>query len=190
MGMLYKRFLPVVYRYALAHIGDVHAAEDVTSETFFAIVEHIGETRAHDELSFVAWALGIARNQVAMYFRRLKSRPMAPLSAYDDQQSGGQSGGQVNERDPLDVITARESWAEVVVALQRLTEEQRAVILYRCVLGYSAEDVARLLGKQSGAIRALQFRALSSLARYLKLAETEALAHDAVLRARRRAGED
>jgi hypothetical protein len=40
-------------------------------------------------------------------------------------------------------------------------------VLYRCVLGYSAEEVADLLGKRPGTIRALQFRALNSLARHL-----------------------
>lgn len=170
MGMLYKRFLPVVYRFALARVGDVHLAEDITSETFFAIVEHIAETRAHDELTFVAWALGIARNQVAMHFRRAKTRPATPLSSVelDDNLA------QAVDRDPLEVITARESWSEVVQALNRLTEEQRSVILYRCVLGYSSEDVARLLDKQPGAIRALQFRALSSLARFMSAAEPTA----------------
>lgn len=170
MGMLYKRFLPVVYRFALARVGDVHTAEDITSETFFAIVERIGETRAHDELTFVAWALGIARNQIAMHFRRLKARPVTPLSTYQEDPTGG----QVGEPDPLDVMTARESLAEVVAALDRITEEQRSVILYRCVLGYSAEDVGKLLGKQPGAIRALQFRALASLARFLKHTSGEA----------------
>lgn len=174
MGMLYKRFLPVVYRFALARVGDVHTAEDITSETFFAIVERIGETRAQDELTFVAWALGIARNQIAMHFRRLRARPVAPLSVVQDDATSGQGG----EPDPLDIITARESLAEVVAALDRITDEQRSVILYRCVLGYSADDVGRLLGKQPGAIRALQFRALASLARYLKLTSGEADAPD------------
>lgn len=167
MGMIYKRFLPVVYRFALGRVGDVHAAEDITSETFFVVVERIRETRAHDELTFVAWALGIARNQIAMHFRRLKTRPTTQLS--DENDIG--AGRLPSERDPLDVITARESLAEVVTALDKLTEEQRSVILYRCVLGYSAEDVGQLLGKQAGAVRALQFRALASLARLLNISE-------------------
>jgi RNA polymerase sigma factor (sigma-70 family) len=69
--------------------------------------------------------------------------------------------------DPLDVITAREDWSEVVVALHQLTEDQRNVLLHRTVLGYSTDEVARLLGKRRGTIRALQFRALTSLARVL-----------------------
>ena len=39
LGMLYKRFLPVVYRYALARVNDMQHAEDVTSETFFTMIE-------------------------------------------------------------------------------------------------------------------------------------------------------
>lgn len=188
MGMLYKRFLPVVYRYVLARVSDVHTAEDLTSETFFAVVEHIGETRAHDELTFVAWALGIARNQIAMHFRRLRARPASQFTLYDAELADTLA----YERDPLDVITARESWGEVVAALDRLTEEQRSVILYRSVLGYSAEDVAQLLGKQPGAIRALQFRALASLARFLKIADPEEdpPSSGVPLRGRRRVGEE
>jgi RNA polymerase sigma-70 factor (ECF subfamily) len=77
-----------------------------------------------------------------------------------------------DEDDPLAVLTARERWSDIVVALNTLTEEQQAVVLYRCVLGYSAEDVGELLGKQAGAVRALQFRALSSLAQRLSAKDT------------------
>ena len=195
MGLLYKRFLPVVYRYALARVGDIHAAEDITADTFFVIVERIAETRAHDELTFVAWALGIARNQVAMYFRRRKMRPTArPMTADEADVAHWLLPG---ERDPLDVITARESLSEVVAALEHLTEEQRTVIFYRAVLGYSAEDVGTLLGKQPGAVRALQFRALSSLERLLRDAGSaqgaqgaQAMAGDFMRRSRQQSRED
>lgn len=166
LALLYRRFLPVVYRFILARVADTPTAEDITSETFFAVIERISETRAHDELTFAAWTLGIARNQVATHYRRQRARPTmrldAPAAAQDLLTVA-------DEGDPLSVITARERWAEVVGALNQLTEEQRSVLLYRVILGYSAEDVGALLDKQAGAIRALQFRALASLARILNL---------------------
>jgi RNA polymerase sigma-70 factor (ECF subfamily) len=170
LGMLYRRFLPVVYRYVLARVGTVHVAEDVTAETFFAVVEGISAMRAHDELTFAAWVLGIARNKVAMHFRRLHAHPETPRSLPEDEQPRAVA----EEDDPLAIITARESWAEVVAGLNQLTEDQRAVVLYRCVLGYSTEDVAQLLEKQPNAIRALQFRALASLARHLGASDVAA----------------
>lgn len=163
ISLLYKRFLPVVYRYAMARVGDMHAAEDVTSETFFAMVEGIGTTRAVDELGFAAWLLGVARNKVAMHFRAQRFRPDIRHELPEDAHPYTTA----EEADPLTVITARESWSEVVAALNLLTEEQRAVVLYRCILGFSTEDVAQLLDKRPGTIRALQFRALASLDRYL-----------------------
>lgn len=164
LTLLYRRFLPVVYRFILARVADTPTAEDLTSETFFAVIERIGETRAHDELTFAAWALGIARNQVATYYRRQRARPTARL---DEPDGVGELFAVAGDGDPLHVITARERWAEVVNALNQLTEDQRNVLLYRVILGYSAEDVGALLDKQPGAVRALQFRALASLSRLL-----------------------
>ncbi|HEX6540692.1 MAG TPA: sigma-70 family RNA polymerase sigma factor [Ktedonobacterales bacterium] len=166
LGMLYRRFMPVVYRYVLARVSAIHLAEDITSETFVAVVEGIGAMRAHDELTFAAWVLGIARNKVATHYRRLRTHQESPHVLPEDMQPFAVA----DQGDPLGIITARESWAEVVAGLNKLTEEQRMVLLYRCVLGYPTEDVAQLMQKQPNAIRALQFRALSSLARYLSLA--------------------
>jgi RNA polymerase sigma-70 factor (ECF subfamily) len=163
LTLLYRRFLPVVYRFILSRVADTPTAEDLTSETFFAVIERISETRAHDELTFAAWALGIARNQVASYYRRQRARPTARLDEPTEDALIAAGG----EGDPLNVITARERWTEVVEALNQLTEDQRNVLLYRVILGYSAEDVGALLDKQPGAVRALQFRALASLARIL-----------------------
>jgi RNA polymerase sigma-70 factor, ECF subfamily len=167
ISALYKRFLPVVYRYVLARVDDPHLAEDLTADTFFAIVKDISSARAGEELAFSAWVLSIARSKVAQHFRRQHvrtgvEREMAPAAEPHTTD---------DEDDPLAIITARESWGTVASALSRLTEEQRAVVLYRCVLDYSAEEVANLLGKQPGTIRALQFRALASLARHLGIAK-------------------
>ncbi len=163
LSHLYNRYLPVVYRYVLSRIDDVHLAEDVTSETFLAMVRSIARVRADDELTFAAWLLGIARNKVAMHWRRQAARPVTQTmtKSWEEPAAPAESG------DPLGVVAARENWAEMMAALRRLTEEQRTVVLYRCVLGYETEEVARLMGRQPGAVRALQFRALAALARFL-----------------------
>ncbi len=164
LSLLYRRFLPVVYRFLLARVGAVPVAEDLTSETFFAIMEGIGGVRAQDELGFATWALGIARNKLAQHFRRLKSRRESPLTFPE----AAEPPTTAEADDPLLVITARESWAEVVAALNLLTPDQRTVLLHRCILGESTDAVAQLMGKPPNAIYGLQFRALAALARHLK----------------------
>ena len=59
-------------------------------------------------------------------------------------------------------------------AISRLTEEQQQVLVLRFFEGLSTGEVAELLGKRRGAIRGLQFRALSAL-RDLLYREQEAV---------------
>jgi RNA polymerase sigma-70 factor (ECF subfamily) len=161
---LYRRFLPVVYRFLLARTGDVPLAEDLTSETFFAVIGGIASAHATDEMAFVTWVLGIARNKLSDHFRRMRSRREVPMTPAE--MAGPPTTAE--EDDPLAVMIARENWAEVVAALGLLTTEQRAVLLHRCILGWSTEAVARLMGKPANAVYGLQFRALAALARHLE----------------------
>jgi RNA polymerase sigma-70 factor (ECF subfamily) len=163
LGLLYERYLPVIYRFIYLRVGDTHVAEDVTSDVFLSVVAHIQQVHASDELTFAAWILRIARNAVIAHYRSLRAHPPSePVTEVTLVASA-------EEGDPLAVITAREDWAEVVTALNALTEDQRSVVLYRCLLGCSTDEVARLLEKRPGAVRALQFRALASLERLLDL---------------------
>jgi RNA polymerase sigma-70 factor, ECF subfamily len=173
ISMLYRRFLPIVYRYALTHVGNTAQAEDVTSETFYAMVDGIASTRAQDESSFTAWLLGIAHNKVARHYRTLRARPEIPLTLAEDAQPFTVA----DEADPQSVVAIRERWSEIVDALRLLTEEQRSVVVYRCALGYSTAEVAGMLGKPENAVRGLQFRALASLSRHLAAAERRQADH-------------
>jgi RNA polymerase sigma-70 factor (ECF subfamily) len=173
LTLLYRHFLPIVYRYALLRIGHVDYAEDVTSETFTTLVANIASVRATDELGFTGWVLGIARNKVLRHFRHQRTHAAAPL---DTQIEPGASERfqmltEASQDDPLAIVLARESWAEVVVALERLTDDQRDVVLYRCLLGYNTEQVSQMLDKPATAIRALQHRGLTSLARHLGISD-------------------
>jgi RNA polymerase sigma-70 factor, ECF subfamily len=164
LSLLYRRFLPVIYRFLHSRTGDTTLAEDLTSDTFFAIMESLHTLRAQDELGFATWALGIARNKLATHFRRVKSRPEVSI----DSAAIAEPTTVAEEADPLLVLMARERWADVVSALNQLTPEQRETLWRRCLLGQSTDEVARAMGKPTNAIYGLQFRALAALARYLK----------------------
>lgn len=167
LSLLYRRFLPIIYRFLYARVGNTHIAEDLTSDTFFAIMEGIAGVRAQDELGFATWALGIARNKLAMHFRRLKTRREIPI----EFSEATEPTTTAEENDPLAVLSARERWAEVVAALNLLTPEQRETLWRRCLLGQSAEETAQSMGKPTNAIYGLQFRALAALARRLQASE-------------------
>jgi RNA polymerase sigma-70 factor, ECF subfamily len=164
LSLLYRRFLPVIYRFLLGRVRDVPLAEDLTSETFFGVMGSLADVRATDEMGFATWALGIARHTLSHHYRRVKTHREVPMGLTEVAEPASVA----EEDDPLLVLIARERWAEVLAALDRLTVEQRTVLLQRCILGRSAEEVARLMGKPANAIYGLQFRALAALARHLK----------------------
>ena len=171
LSILYHRFLPGIFGYIAARVPDRATAEDLTSEVFIQMVEGIARLRAHDEAGFLAWLLRIARVAVAGYYRKRAQRP-APLSLQSDEIQGRHAEapvllGNAPEDDPVSWAEAREDWHTVVQAINRLTEEQRQVLVARLILGYDLATVARLLGKKTNAIKALQFRALQSLQRLL-----------------------
>ena len=57
--------------------------------------------------------------------------------------------------------------AEVLAALRQLSRDQREVLLLRTAAGLTAPEVAAIVGKTTGAVKALRHRGVASLARVL-----------------------
>ena len=169
---LYQRALPVVYRYVMARLGRLDLAEDVVSEVFLVMVESIGNLRAEHEAGFYAWLLQIAQGKISRALRHLtrKERRHLPLPGASDW---------ANHIPPLEPVATdlvsnpaalqewRETLGELGVALGRLSAEQQTVVVGRFLAGQSIDELAEALDKQPGAVRALQFRALGTLADHL-----------------------
>lgn len=171
LSALYQRFLPGIFGYMATRVPDRATAEDLTADVFLQMVEGIAHLRAEDEAGISAWLLRIARVTVAGYYRKREKQP-APLSLPDEAWENTQAASLMlleshPEADPVQWTEAREDWQAVVGAINRLTEEQRQVLVGRLILGYDVATVAHMLGKKANAVKALQFRALQSLQRLL-----------------------
>src|SRR6516164_11822889 len=90
---LYRQRQGSIFRFALQMTGSVEVAEDVTQETFLAL---LGAGKRYDASrgTFTAFLYGIARNQV---LRRIAGRKHDPL----EEQQGGE--------DPLEDLTRRDT---------------------------------------------------------------------------------
>lgn len=158
-GEIYRLSLSPIYRYLHARVGDTAAAEELTQEVFLAALAGLGDLRAEDETAFLAWLFQVARYKLADHLRRRYRKPALPLEeaeAVSDERSL-----------PEDAAEANEERAELRRALERLTPEQREVVLCKYVLEYDNQRTARLLGKNANAVNQLHHRALASLQRLL-----------------------
>jgi RNA polymerase sigma factor (sigma-70 family) len=74
--------------------------------------------------------------------------------------------------DSMERAIDRLEGSRVVAAMGELSPDQREVLLLRMAGGLTAPEVAEILGKTTGAVKALQHRGLASLARVLDLQST------------------
>lgn len=171
---LYQRALPVIYRYVLARLGRPDVVEDVVADVFLVMVESIGDLRAGHEAGFYAWLIQIAQGKIARALRR-QQHNQARLVSLSWTSEGGDENQEAAlmatdmESNPAALQEWRETLEELGLALGSLTTEQQVVVIGRFLAGQSIEDLARTLNKKPGSVRALQFRALETLAERLGL---------------------
>jgi RNA polymerase sigma-70 factor (ECF subfamily) len=162
LASLYELFYPKLYNYAYLQLGDVHQAEDLASEVLLRVLESLSGYRFRG-VPLTAWVFRIARNCIIDLHRRRQRRPQVSLH----------DGIPGTEDSPHALAERSVAHSELRLALTRLTEEQRQVIILKFVEGMDNASVARVLGRSQGAVKSLQHRALVSLKKILSSEEVE-----------------
>ena len=157
---LYQRNVTRVYRYHIAHCGNVKDAEDLTSQTFMAALEGISSFRASS--SFAAWLMGIASKKRLMYFRRIGSRHEVPLEEAIHYLSQDQSTDQLTMQ--------RLQLEEVSRALQQISAERAEAIVLSYFASLSNSEISQVMKKSEAAIKMLISRGLQDLRQRTSLA--------------------
>lgn len=156
-GEIYDTHVDSVYRYLLYRVREPSDAEDLTSEVFTRAFANVHRYRWQGK-SFLAWLYTIARNAVTD--RRRRDRPTVELdNAYGLAAEGPTAHDRAVLGEEVDALRG---------AVKHLTGEQQEVLVLRFVQNMSSREVASVLGKNEGAIRALQFRALGRLRKILR----------------------
>ncbi len=158
---LYRHCHPRLLAYARRRLPTTEAAEDAVSEAMMRGIERI-DSFTWRGAGFDAWMYGILRNVVHEAHRR--SGRSSPLRLH---QSGADDREDPAATDAgLRLETAEEA-ASVRAAFDTLSPADRELLELRVVGGLSADEVGEVLGKQAGAVRMAQSRALERLRRAL-----------------------
>lgn len=136
----------------------VREAEDVTSEVFLAVFTGIARF-VGDEAALRSWIFTIAHRRVIDGWRRSGRRPdPVPYDAESDVRVSRSA-----ESAALELVGEERTLALIGL----LTDEQRDVLVLRVVADLTVDEVATVLGRSPGAVKALQRRGLTSLRRIL-----------------------
>jgi len=148
---LYRQHVTRVYRYHMAHIGNVKDAEDLTSQTFMAAMEGIRSFRG--EGSFAAWVMGIASKKRLMYFRG--NRHEVPLEAVEHYP---------NPSLPTDkAAMQRIRLQSISHALKQISSERSEAIVLVYFGGLTYSEAARVMKKNEASVKMLVSRGLQDL---------------------------
>jgi RNA polymerase sigma-70 factor (ECF subfamily) len=161
-AQLYEEYFDRIYRYITLKIGDAVEAEDLTQQVFLNSLRSISSFRWRGK-PFSAWLYRIAHNQVVDYLRK-KKRAEVPL---EETRASAGVDPRLDAERKLDM-------ERVLAATQKLTEAQREVISLRFTSQLSIAQVAQVMGKSQGAVKALQHSGIVALRRALLVSENEA----------------
>jgi len=178
-------------RELLAHcyrmLGSIQDAEDLVQETYLRAWRSYGGFEGRSSVR--TWLYQIATNACLTELAR-HSRRMLPSGLSDPEPDPGaypeEAGTEVNwlqpapdamvtpdSADPAVIVAAREGLRLALIAsLQYLPPRQRAVLVLRDVLTFSASEVAVMLGITTVAVKSALQRARARL-RELALAASE-----------------
>jgi len=151
----WERARTVVFAQLLAGIGSFHDAEDVLQEVAVSVAKNYS---SYDpSRSFVAWALGITRNHILMYFRRCNRSRLV----FNEELMI--SIGQHLESQPEYSLDHRREALHDCIG--RLEGRQRRLIELRYSRGLSIEKMAASLGKSVAAVKGSLHRVRRALER-------------------------
>ena len=155
-AQLYEEHFDKIYRYVALRIGDRAEAEDITQQVFLKALQSIASFRWKG-IPFSAWLFRIAHNQVIDYLRRKTKQATVPI----DESTVSFS------RDPQLLVEQSLNIEQLLSAAKRLTEAQREVISLRFTGELPISQVAVIMGKSEGAVKALQHSAIVALRKVL-----------------------
>jgi RNA polymerase sigma-70 factor (ECF subfamily) len=149
-GKIYDRYIQAVYRYLYSRLGNVHEAEDVTSQTFMAAYEALSKYREQGQ--FAAWLFRIARSKMNDHFRRTRLEVGLELAE-----------GIIQGEDALGAVIQDEELGRLRSTIKKLNPEEQDLIRLRYVADLSFGEMAELLGKREDAVKKSVYRLLARL---------------------------
>ncbi len=145
-GALYDAVAPELYKVALYTLRSPQDAEDAVSETFMEAYKGIGGLR--EDGSFRPWIMRI-----------LSIRCKRRIGSYVKEKGNIDIDDYIEEGVP-DRSSQR---AEVLEALDRLSAEEREIVILSALQGYTMREIAEILQLPQGTVSSKLHRTLKKL---------------------------
>ncbi len=162
---LVNKLQPRVFGLAFRILKQTQDAEDVTQQTFLALIEHIADFR--EESSVATWVLKIATNYALKILRKQRSVKMVTMTDRVPEENYSDiphpefiaPWSQTAE----EIVQQAEVQAELEKALLELDDKYRLVFTLRDIEGLSVRETAQALELTESTVKVRLLRARLAL---------------------------
>ena len=149
---IYREYYPKVYQYLVNRMGNVHDAEDMAQTVFVKVFNKL-DTFDAEKSSLSTWIFNITRNSLIDHQRSMTLRihEEIPETLADDSP------------DMLDGLIMEQEQENLANALEKLTREERDLIVLHYYNEYTLLEIADLMRRPYGQIKRLHMKALQKL---------------------------
>jgi RNA polymerase sigma-70 factor (ECF subfamily) len=160
LSEVYRILAGPLTAYLRSQVRDPQLAEDLATETFLKLVRGCRRLQG-GPFQIRSWLYRVAQRNVIDHLRARSRRPDEELTDLPPEDV-------TSEDDPAEAVEDRDTLARIRLALTHLSPDQAEVLRLRLIAGLSAPEVACVVGKTEGAVRALQHRGVATLARHIR----------------------
>lgn len=148
---LYRRYSPPIYRYLYSKVGNRQDAEELTSQTFLAVLE--GLPKYHGGDKFTSWLYTIARNKAADHFRNRDNRA--------ETVDAGSAG--VFDPDMLGGMVQDERSQALAGLIRQLPQDRLELLQLRFVADLTFREMGEVLKRNPEGVKKAVYRLLAQL---------------------------
>ncbi len=151
--VLYRRYVPRIYGYFISQLRNVHAAEDLTQETFIRAFNGLASFRG--DASFKNWLYRIAKNQLADFYRDQHSQ----VTELNEALPPRQLQKHLVDKDAL-LVEEEQTMKRLGKVFFNLPARYKKVLILRFLKGFSLKETAAAMRLTLTNIKVLQHRAI------------------------------
>lgn len=160
---LVKRYLKPVYNFLYRLTNDASALDDLTQITFIKVWQNIKKFK--QDKNFRTWLYTIAKNTAYDYFKKKKT---TPFSFFEDSE-GNNKLENISEDEilPLELLGKADAAKELEIALSKISDQYRIILLMRYKDGFSLQEISEILNLPYNTVKSQHQRGLKALRQIL-----------------------
>jgi RNA polymerase sigma-70 factor (ECF subfamily) len=154
---LVERYQPKVFSIIWAIVRDRDQVEDIAQQVFAKVFFSIGSFDSRS--SFYTWLYRITVNECYDFLRKKRARKLVyegDLSTPEAQQGGARDSAIDTEVSFTERLEQRDLAMKL---LEKLSAEERSLLLLKELEGYSVEELAAMTGLNENTVKVKLFRA-------------------------------